>query len=593
MLSKQEKIGNAALYAVIFAILLALVITLGNHPGLYFDAIFPDHIALQVLHPQEEQFRMQIAWPWLCQLYHGNVGVWLTALSVLITGTTSVLQHHIVYALVAACCVCLLYRVLTHEVLGVPRWWAAAVVVLLACWPSLLTIIITQFYMCLFGTACILWGTLLLFNWMKDKSRSRALWGSYLLFGLAFYSYFNFLFFLPALLIVTAYHLKRENCLTFDRLVPPLIAYLAGCGFYVLGYSQRALDDAGVAITAPRRILLLAVFCLLLAGLFVAFVKKIRLRFPLLGLYAVGAVAWAVAVLPRMSAHLESLQVLGVTPTTFAGKLAKIVSDYGSILSGKYAEEMIYGQAVVTLPISPILVVAAVAAVTLVLEILAKQYDWRWKAAGGTMLLFFCCCVVFGSRMQPQHYVPILFVTAALLCLCLLSMVRSVGELLGGRKHASGVKVAALVLTVLAVAFNVFNQTQIIRQIHLTGGEGKWSGELTELAEDALAHQAAGEQELYLFDQWGFYAGFNYLTMNRVPFLAEVKEDVLARYYASGAKVIACYWEEKDEGKYRALFETVGKNGGTIEVTPRMDHNGQPQFYEMTLSNPEGAAYAG
>ena len=87
---------DGLVYFALFAILLIQLIKLGDKPGLYFDAMYPDYIGVQYLFPQQYYVRSQAAEPWLCQIYHGNIGVWITLLSVLITGTTSILQHHIV-----------------------------------------------------------------------------------------------------------------------------------------------------------------------------------------------------------------------------------------------------------------------------------------------------------------------------------------------------------------------------------------------------------------------------------------------------------------------------------------------------------------
>ena len=91
---------DGLVYFALFAILLIQLIKLGDKPGLYFDAMYPDYIGVQYLFPQQYYVRSQAAEPWLCQIYHGNIGVWITLLSVLITGTTSHCIWH------CCCCLC-------------------------------------------------------------------------------------------------------------------------------------------------------------------------------------------------------------------------------------------------------------------------------------------------------------------------------------------------------------------------------------------------------------------------------------------------------------------------------------------------------
>ncbi|HBA48958.1 MAG TPA: hypothetical protein DCZ91_14415 [Lachnospiraceae bacterium] len=205
---------------------------MGNLPGLYLDAVNPDYAAVQVLFPRENQEKWMVSWPWLTQIYHGNINILLTLAVVFVTRTTSVLQHHILYSVLCIACIILLYRLMTLREIGISKNIAAGVVLITAAMPSVLTLVITQYYMELFGTACILGGTIRFFQWKGNPEKRLWIIVSYLLFGLAFYSYFNFVFFLPFLAAGTVLRLRKVERRQGGLLIQCGVCYLMGCSFY-------------------------------------------------------------------------------------------------------------------------------------------------------------------------------------------------------------------------------------------------------------------------------------------------------------------------------------------------------------------------
>lgn len=573
---------------VVFITLLAIItlqlVKLGNYPGLYLDAINPDYISVQLLHPQALETKWQIAWPWLCQIYHGNNGIIITLLSVLISGSTGVLQYHITYGIIAAAAVFLTYKILTHKILGMPAIWAFTGSLLLVSWPSVLTIIITQFYMCLFGTVCVLSGVLVFFRWMNDGTRLGRICLCYALFGIAFYSYFNFLFLLPSLLICTVIVLKKNNCLSTDSVMAPLLAYLLGCGFYIVGWSQIALWRSGVEITTVRMAELFFTVYTLLAAVFTFFCHKIKGRMQVLGYFIAGAFLWLIKIMPALR---ESTSGLGIIEdSSLWQKFAGVISDYSSILTGQSAEMMIFGNQVTVFNAHILPVFVSVVIATLAFEFVLKRFDVKWKIPVAAIAIYLCCCIPLGTRMQPQHYVPLVFITYLSFILCISRIfVCAGGSSKAILKFLSGLKVYILTVLVGCLIFaNMFNEARIIGEIRETGGDGLWSSEMTKLADSAVINKEKGIKEVYVFQDWGFFTGFDYLTMNKIPFVTNMDENLLSRYYNEGNDIVACFWKEGDSSSYADAFERISNGQGSVVNKTWIDKNGRTEFYEIRLT---------
>ena len=578
--------GDWAVFVAILAIITLQLIRLGDYPGLYFDAVNPDYIAVQLLYPQDLQTRWQIAWPWLCQIYHGNVGIIITIISVFLTSGTGVLQYHITYGIVASIAVFLTYRILTNKTVGVPKLWAGLGSLMLISWPSLLTIIITQFYMCLFGTVCVLEGILLFLRWLNNiKKNHCSICLCYFLFGLAFYSYFNFFFFLPSLIVFTLIALRNDNRLSFDSAVTPFFAYFLGCGLYLVGWSQIAIIMNGTAMTFSRSIELLLTVYAFLVALFVFFYRRLSGRIPLLIYFIAGAGIWAIKVLPFVVKSAEGLGI--VQNTTFLEKIAAVFRDYSYILTGKYAEVMVLGKTVTIFNNHVLLFFAFILFISLVVEIIFKKRDLKWKIPAAVIAVYICGCVGLGTRMQPQHYVPMVFLTY----LCFILCMQSIFEALRDSETASfrlstKLKDIIFIIMVLSTAtINLLNNEKIINEIRHTGGNGYWSVEMTDLAKEAIHNRNKGLRELYIFQDWGFFAGFDYLTMNTVPYVAAIDRTVLAKYYSDGNDIVACYWKSADTPVYADVMRNISGGNGLVTEKKWIDHNGRTEFYEIRLSH--------
>ena len=588
---------DLAVFAAILAIITLQLIKLGNYPGLYFDGINPDYIALQLLNPQDLQTGWLFSRPWLGQPYHGTNGIIITLLSVLVTGSTSVLQFHITYGIVASLAVFLSYKILTHKAVGVSKLWATISSIILSTWPSLFTIIISQSYMCLFGSVCILGGILLFFSWLGDAKERGKLSLCYFLFGLSFYSYFNFLFFLPPLLIFTFIALRWHDSVSLDDVVTPLIAYTIGCGLYIVGWSQQAISMNGVDMSIPgnKVKLFLAVYSLL-AVVFFCFFKRIKGRKLLLWYLIFGAVVWFIKFLPAFR-EMAARQAI-VQSTSVTEKISHVINDYSSILTGRivgFGGHLLFDEPVTVLNSHVLLCfVVAVIAVSAA-EFLRRNCNIKWKIPVAVIAIYLCCSIVLGTRMQQHHYVPLLFVTYLGFILCIQRIYECIGESGSavGRQLAGGRNVILTIVVLCLIFLNLFNEQKVISQLRDTGGDNFWSSEMTDFANEALLRKEHGFREVYVFREWGFFTSFNYLTMNRVPFVVSINKPLLTSYYKNGYDIVVCYWNKKGwfnrEGMetkdYANVLKSISGGEGTQNYKVWTDKNGRKEFYEIRLSH--------
>lgn len=586
---------DLAVFAAILAIITLQLIKLGNYPGLYFDGINPDYIALQLLNPQDLQTGWLFSRPWLGQPYHGTNGIIITLLSVLVTGSTSVLQFHITYGIVASLAVFLSYKILTHKAVGVSKLWATISSIILSTWPSLFTIIISQSYMCLFGSVCILGGILLFFSWLGDAKERGKLSLCYFLFGLSFYSYFNFLFFLPPLLIFTFIALRWHDSVSLDDVVTPLIAYTIGCGLYIVGWSQQAISMNGVDMSIPgnKVKLFLAVYSLL-AVVFFCFFKRIKGRKLLLWYLIFGAVVWFIKFLPAFR-EMAARQAI-VQSTSVTEKISHVINDYSSILTGRivgFGGHLLFDEPVTVLNSHVLLCfVVAVIAVSAA-EFLRRNCNIKWKIPVAVIAIYLCCSIVLGTRMQQHHYVPLLFITYLGFILSLQRIYYCISE--SGRvvrRQIAGLKNVILTMVVVSlIFFNLFNVQKIINQVHDTGGDNFWASEMTELANEAVHRKNNGIHEVYVFSEWGFFTSFDYLTMNSIPFVASFDKPLLTSYYRDGYDIVSCYWNKpgwwNPEGKgtsyYANELKDIGGGNGSLAYKKWTDKNGNEEFSEIRL----------
>lgn len=407
------RLSDVLVCGIACIVVLMQILKLGDLPGLYLDAINPDYTAVQVLFPQENQEKWMIAWPWLGQLYHGNITIIFELLGICITGTTSVLQHHIINGLLVCVGLIILYYYLISGKYSVRRSVAGISVLLIATMPSILTITLTQYYIELFGTICTLLALLKYDRWEKE-GEEKNLYFSYLLLGLAFYSYFNFLFFLPAFILKTCYSDNHDSS-KIRLLIRSFCFFIGGCSFYFIGYTQIWLRSLN--ITEPTRTSVLCFFVILLILSLIFWFRLSYSKMRSIGLFGIlyGFLIlwWVKYIYPAISGHVSALNI-GGKKAGFLDRLHYIYQYFIGILSGNAAEEIIY-KSCVTIASNSFVALLFLNIMILICFRMKKIKDQgAWKSVLGIILIYCSCSFLLSSRMQPQHFVPLVFITVVL-----------------------------------------------------------------------------------------------------------------------------------------------------------------------------------
>lgn len=201
-MQKDFQWGDLLYWMLVAFILISPIISVDQHLGVYYDSIIADYAATQVLNPQAHQISYFAAFPYLTQVYHGSVGVLLTLLSIIVTGTTSSLQQRLMYSMLVLCILYVLDRILAlHAVRLTLR---RSSILVMAFLPTLMSSVLIQYYIELPG--CILTLMALYVYDLAERKDHDDRWYvcAFALLGLAFYSYYNFLFFFPGMLLFYA-----------------------------------------------------------------------------------------------------------------------------------------------------------------------------------------------------------------------------------------------------------------------------------------------------------------------------------------------------------------------------------------------------
>lgn len=169
---------------------------------------------------------------------------------------------------------------------------------------------------------------------------------------------------------------------------------------------------------------------------------------------------------------------------------------------------------------------------------------------------------------------------------CQMSSLYTSVTVLGKKAAARNARIVGVVFTAVLLLVSAVDSTRILQEIRVTGGNGRFTSQLTQLAYDALENAEQGEKELYLFPDWGFFTGFDYLTRNSIPFQGNLDEEVSGSYFADGGNLVLCCWEKEDVAQYEAfLHKVMGSQTGSIVTEEKYNPNGSLAFYKLTLSH--------
>ncbi len=479
---------------------------LSELPGLYMDAVNPEYLAARILNPQLHNpiFAIPTASiPLLGNLYHGVQNLYVSLPFLAILGF-SVPVLRFTQALFGVGIIALVYLVLRRSSGSrAIAWWTAAT---LAVELSFITSFRTQFHIVLAGTFWLLCAVC----WALPAREDMPLFGRFrpfasgIAFGLAVYTYFVYLFFLPVWLLAARGHLLGR---------PLHRSWVAGC---VLGMAPYALGYASLAA-------------------------------------ALGGIAPALDWIKNT--------VKGLAPMSSSLGLADAASNV--VRNAHYAitnagnELMIFGHAMPSsawLSFKPFLLMGLWVISLGIAGHWVRQRTSPSSTSSSSGLIrplhvvllivgYLCVSIPLGNRLWIHHFsvlIPLLYLCAGYALWVLFS-----------RKSGWVTPVVGVVVVVL----NLHQHAAFFANLERTGGVGKMSNSLALLAEEA---RRAPEGAIYAFPEWGFLMPFSLMTANQVPYRADLDPDSLRLLAKEGAELRVPVWQSADQVRYIDQLSSIG-----------------------------------
>jgi hypothetical protein len=450
--------------AIIWLVVATQQITL---PGVYMDEVNPDYLVVRVLNPRAEPIPVWLlggndlfGWaPVLISFYHGSQQVWLGLPFFALFGTT-VTGLRLTHAMFAFGILAALYAVLIRG--GLKPWEAALAGVALAVDPAFSYAFRTQSYITLAPTA---WLFASLYALQRGAAfgarRGRWLVASGGFYGLAVVGYFIYAFYFPAMLL--ALWLWSRNAGgrpggNWLRAWLPwwLCGFGAGAVFYPAGY---------------------------------------------------GLMIWSAGSLPEAWSQFQqtqhALDVFGAQ-IPFSARLAHVATMIGAVLGNWFHHMLIFDEYAPlpgSVPKTWALVVGPLA-LWLYAEVRGRS-SVLLRVLIGLPISFVTIAMIFGTRLQGHHFVPLLPLAYAALA---MAMCANTGD--SNSRSRLMERVAALAFAGL-VALNVSGQCGEARRLAATRGVGLYSDAINRLGADLAV---MNPKPFVYFPDWGLYMPVAFLT---------------------------------------------------------------------------------
>ncbi len=539
-------------WALIFIIVALPVISIGDNLGMYFDSVFPDHAATQLLDDQAYQDNWFISWPLLPQYYHGSLTMFISALAIMLTGTTSIIQHRLINAGAITLCFYVMSRIFAAR--GIPRRLRRILILVFSFMPTMLGFCLTQYYIELPGTALVLTAFLLLTE--KKELSNAKVWLSFALLGIAFYSYFNFLFLFPGFLVLALWNKKNR----LDKFIVACSGMVPGASLFAYGYARAFLRGGFLNTSSPMFLIVFAGAVVLFEILLYRLVQmgKDKICLIIYGAFILAALAVCFLMRDTLTTIARNTNLAGYS-TTFIERIKSLGRNLYYAVSGVSAEGLIFGYQVTIYGRVTWIIFLGSSVLYLLLMCICK--DFRNTAAGWKGLLvlslYLLCCMPLITRMQTQHFVPLCFLT-------LITGTIEIYEMIGYISKRFAVKIKYLAVTaMLGMAVMSFlyvrDRYLIVDEIFETGGNRYYTSQINKLAGEALENLKTGKKEIYVFPEWGFMAGFNYLTNNNVAFSTDASKANLTDLLLNGYDLEILYWKNQDTDKYMQELENIAE----------------------------------
>lgn len=574
---KEKIIAHKYDISILGAIVLILfyqIMRCGDLPGLYFDAVNPDSWAVQILFPGVSSVSPKYAQtgiPLIAQLYHGTFTVLLQILVVGILGKPSLFTVRLCDAIYIFL-ICIVIYIICKSIIK-NRAMLFLMMITLAMSPQVFSFMRTQFYIKLPGIFLTLLGFCFLMRQKKPQMGGYIL-AAGLLQGLAFYTYFIYLFFVPAIIVICIYYAKKQNRSVIKDVFVWVSGFGTGCLLYVAGYCDLIITQLNISRAFKKGLVYTIEIVLLIGGSALIYLvnryyskdsvlKKIGIVLGVLcgSAVLVGAICYKkiIAILTPLVKAVNLFE----RKLTFFERIKVLKNNSINILKNLPCEWLMMKKGVSVFAEVYVYITVALAIITLILfifnrkNIKMKVYFEVWGGCWGLLLSYYCFALIFIQRMGTQHFTPVWIILFFILIqevniLYLLSQEKLFRYLLGG------------ILAVLLL-LNVINCNLICTNLEITKGEGMYTNHINEIASNALKNKEMGELEVYVFPESGLGRNFVYLTMNQIT-LRGLNPQNLSGYVEDGYRIRVYYWDYENREDYIAKLKEAGITEFTEEI---------------------------
>ena len=568
----------------VFLVLVLPMLSIGDTLGLYFDSVYPDYAATQILNPQLHQVKWFIAWPFLCQMYHGTVNMWISMLSILLTGTTGVVQHHIVNSLLVLLDIYLIDKLLEKQNVSVFVRHAALLV--LAFMPTIMTFALTQYYIELPGVAFLISAAIFFeYGWkIEDSGKSNCFFIiAFVFLGLSFYTYFNYLFFFPGFLILYIYKGADYTSKTNNFLIA-CYSMICGACLYFVGYFIIIINNRGLSKYDSwySYLLIIGLILSISFGIF-ELIKNKKTKFALIisgilfGMFVI-CFLFNREIIMNAAASLD----ISGTSANISERIELIIQYVYRSFVGIDGETGIYGMHVTKYQQVMVILVVIITAIYILGQIIigVQKKNINYIALRYLFILFIylCCSTVLATRMQTQHFVPVFFLIVVITIL-------EIDQLRYWMGSFRGVKQISYIILGLIASICLFlcatDRYRVLDHVFETGGTGYYTRAINILSEEAKTNLQKGEKEIYIFPEWGFMSGFNYITNNQVAFSVDFDSNNLKQYVDEGYELEIVYWDEGNSDLYLSEIDKAGFH--IFEKKEYLESNGEIAFYKIEV----------
>lgn len=496
----KEKWPASSLWLLPVLAFGALILAHSELPGIYMDGVNPDFMAAQWLHRGHNPGTgiPSKIFPILGSFYHGLQNAYL-GVPFFALGGFSVTSLRLEQATFGVILLVALFH-LTRRLTG-SRGWALFAALGLATELAFTASFRTQFYIVVGGAAWLFVSMLLVLPADGESRivRRRVFWSGFF-FGLASFGYFVLAFFAPAMVVLVAISTPRRRWGSW------VLGAAAGVSPFLLGYLSLLAKKHGIEPTLE--------FVRGMLGQLKPFdtgdVSGTRAQY-----------AWELTRLATSDAANEGMI-------------------FGDSTSG------MWGQAKAWVLASSMVVLLASAGVS----ISRRNGCLRTSLIALMPLSFGVVASLFGHRLWAHHFSVLVPFVYLLLALSLHRVLASL-DMSGPRA-----RVFLALLAAIVVSGNLFQQASFHEKLLATGGRGRSTDVLTQLAVEA---RGVPENVAYVFPEWGFFTSFCFLTGNRVRYVIDATPDTMARLRREGiTEIRLVYWDAASEAFYDHGIREVG-----------------------------------